>query len=344
MRRIIFFGILVLSARVSAQDPTFSQLYNFPVYYNPAAVGMNQGLHTGIIYRNQWTELPGMFNTYALTMDVQIPKVKSGFGLMLSADNEGEGHIRRKEIASVYCFSIQSSGHQKSKFSHQFQGAIQVAGVFQRIESNLLIYSDQLDPLGGVVNATGAPIPLAQKSYPDFDAGFMWRIAKLRGRNHYNNIIGFSCHHMTKPDNSFEGSDTRLPRKWTMSWSGVLPLTGKKNRGHNIATMFSTNLFTPTVLVEVQDKFVETILGFNLGYLKKFYSGTWLRVGSQMDALIIDCGIDNRNKHYAYRFGFSHDVPVGPLKLASPLITNEITLLFTFYDVFSSGHQKCPYW
>ena len=64
-----------------AQDPTFAQFYQFRTYLNPAATGSEKGLNVAMIYKNQWNYVPGGFNTYGMSVDVQSARISSGVGV-----------------------------------------------------------------------------------------------------------------------------------------------------------------------------------------------------------------------------------------------------------------------
>ena len=71
-----------------AQDPIFSQFYSAPLQINPAFAGLSENPRLGLIYRNQWPFVDQSFKTYVtynLAYDQYFSKLKSGFGLELTA-------------------------------------------------------------------------------------------------------------------------------------------------------------------------------------------------------------------------------------------------------------------
>lgn len=71
-RHLLFMCIgAAVTNKSTAQDPHFTQFYASPLYMNPAAAG--SATHDGAAaartiaqYRNQWSGLPGNFNTVNL--------------------------------------------------------------------------------------------------------------------------------------------------------------------------------------------------------------------------------------------------------------------------------------
>ena len=55
---ILFFLLMFIANNLFAQDPHYSQIFNTPVYHNPAAAGHNvENIRLTAIYRNQWNSV-----------------------------------------------------------------------------------------------------------------------------------------------------------------------------------------------------------------------------------------------------------------------------------------------
>src|ERR1700712_3953823 len=92
--------ILILSQPmilpVLAQDHIYSQFYNAPNYLNPALNGQFDGdLRMNLIYRNQWSQIPGSLTYYTFSLDYQIPKFGGGVGLMITKSSEGTAYLNK---------------------------------------------------------------------------------------------------------------------------------------------------------------------------------------------------------------------------------------------------------
>ena len=70
MKKIInILILLIISANYLAQEPVFSQFYFNPIYLNPAMSGMDNNYRLIINNKNQWSKIPGKFNTTSVSFD-----------------------------------------------------------------------------------------------------------------------------------------------------------------------------------------------------------------------------------------------------------------------------------
>src|SRR5476649_2778713 len=62
--------IMLSCSRLWAQDHMYTQFFNSPIYLNPALTGQFEGdLRMNLIYRNQFTSVPGSFNYLSGSID-----------------------------------------------------------------------------------------------------------------------------------------------------------------------------------------------------------------------------------------------------------------------------------
>ncbi|RYD86435.1 MAG: type IX secretion system membrane protein PorP/SprF, partial [Sphingobacteriales bacterium] len=94
-KRIIVIALLLVNTFCFAQDHLYSQFFNAPIYLNPALNGQFEGkLRMSMIYRNQYTTIPGNFNYISAAIDYNIPKFGGGFGLMFTRSSEGLAYLK----------------------------------------------------------------------------------------------------------------------------------------------------------------------------------------------------------------------------------------------------------
>lgn len=216
---LIFTGTIT---SLKAQDPSFSQAYYNPLYLNPAFAGTNDGLRIFLNHRNQWNYIPGQFNTSTFSMDVHELLVSSGFAVTGMRDVAGEGFLTTSKMGFTYAWGRQFK-QDRLYMSFGLSGNF----VQKSIDWNKLEFSDQFDPVYGKMYASGAEPPhaLGQTFFdPDFGVLFKW---KTRGRrNRYEALwnAGFSVHHLTRPDESFMGTESRLPERYTLHGGVLLPM------------------------------------------------------------------------------------------------------------------------
>lgn len=224
--RIVISILLILSTinLIRAQDPTFAQFYQFRMYLNPASTGSEKGLNVAMIYKNQWSYVPGGFNTYGISADVQSARLSSGIGIMAYRDEEAK--TLQTNYASLSYAYI-------AKISKNINLHIGVNGAFvnKSIDRSRLIFTDQLDPEVGVVpGGSSTNIVLRKVNFFDLDAGILLRFRYDIHDHPVHNSIGFAVHHLTRPDESFENISTKIPMRFTVHYGAMFPISRGKNK------------------------------------------------------------------------------------------------------------------
>ncbi len=316
---LFFFCGICLPAL--AQDPDFSQFYNQPMYVNPAFTGLNEGIRIGSLYRNLWSRIPGTFNTFNLSAEMQALPVNSGFGLIANNDVEGEGELHSTELGGLYSYRILVDPR-----NFVIQAGVQTSVISQSINWNKLVFSDMLDPTKGLIYPTAAPEPpQSSKAFLDVDAGALARfnLRKKRRAPWATGTFGFAVHHITQPDQSLMGMYSRLPYKVSVHAGLVIP--------YRVAGSNTKNVIAPAFLYEKQAQFQEFLLGCNV-MKEPFYAGVFYRdrnvpiLNQNTDALIADLGfVFKHSKTEEFRFGYSYDVTINDLRGSSPG-THEVSL------------------
>src|ERR1700709_1512597 len=114
MRNLVmrWFVILMLVLKVficSAQDHLYSQFFNSPLYLNPALTGQFKAdLRMNLIYRNQWTNVPGTLSYVSGSIDYNVPQFGGGIGLLFTRSSEGTAYLDKTNISGLYSYSIGS--------------------------------------------------------------------------------------------------------------------------------------------------------------------------------------------------------------------------------------------
>lgn len=215
---ILFFAALLTSLVAIAQDHMYSQFFNSPVYLNPALNGQFPGdLRMNLIYRNQYTSVPGGFNYLTASIDYNIPRFGGGVGLLFTRGSEGAAGLIKNNIAGIYSYSVGSDDFVLS-FGLQ-------AGITNRsVNYSKLIFSDQIDPQFGYIPGapTAAEPPLFDNRYY-FDAGAGINLVV----GDFN--IGGALQHINRPNESFTGTPAKLPMRVTAHASYRLDLNPYAN-------------------------------------------------------------------------------------------------------------------
>ena len=96
---LLWFGLIIITHDLNAQDPHFSQYYASPLYLNPAMTGMERDLYFGMNYRTQWQSLDFPYKTYQFSMIHPVFTQGSeknqigGLGFTIYKDQAGEGNV-----------------------------------------------------------------------------------------------------------------------------------------------------------------------------------------------------------------------------------------------------------
>ncbi len=307
----IFIGIYA-----HAQDHQYSQFFNSPVYLNPALNGQFEGdLRMNLIYRNQWTSLPGGPTYLTASIDYNVPRFGGGIGLLFTRGSEGPAYLTKNNIAGIYSYSVGSDSFVLS-FGLQ-------AGVTNRtLDMSKLVFSDQIDARTGYDGSliTSAEIPaFNNKFYFDSGAG----VNLVAG----DFMLGAAFQHINHPNESFTGAAAYLPLRTTAHISYIWDLNKYEDVGDD-----QKSYIIPTVVLYKQ----ADLQSINVGIQYKrrgINAGLSYRSGgvdgpsSMVVSLIFDLFI-NKDTGEKVRFGISHDVPSSKLSYGNTSGTTEGSLSY----------------
>jgi type IX secretion system PorP/SprF family membrane protein len=311
---IIFF--LVYSLESFAQDPTFSQFYANPLYLSPSFVGATDEYRLSLNYRDQWPNVPGVFNTYSLSFDKSMPNFSSGIGVLATYDVAGSGDLSTTNIGVLYSydFNINKQWHVRPGINFKFY--------YLGLNIGKLVFNSQITGSGTTPSIN--PPPFNKVADVDFAASALV----------YNDQIwgGFTLDHLLTPKQSFYGDNTQLPVKFNLYGGvriiGQTRLRRKLEEALSIAANF-----------QKQGKFYQTDIG--LYYFKEpLIAGIWYRgipfMTSQAgDAIIGLIGIKTKQLH----IGYSYDFTISNLMSATGG-AHEISLVYEFNSTSLGGGRK----
>jgi len=322
-----------------AQDTHFSQYDKMPLALNPALAGLNFKTQGNIMYRSQWTSVETPFNTIGASFDQRI-NAKSGnsfFGVGVSgiSDNAaartvnsldikltGSGHIKLDRLSTLG-IGIQAGFLQKSLNANNFQWGTQYDGSG---------YNDAIiQAEGGAYNVIKALDASAGIVYSYNVSDFL----RVLGNNDIQFSTGFMASHINRPKNSFNGSNERLPMKYSFFANSLISVS-------------NSNLSVgPSVLFQSQGNFRELVLGTKFRVLlqpaSKFTGfrnasaasfGVFFR---NKDALIAMLQYEVSN----YSIGMSYDLNISKLNPYSNLRGGyEITFRYAAPNPFGSSKAR----
>lgn len=234
---------LLLATALPAQDPYFSQFYANRVYLNPAYAGLDPGTTVIINYRDQWFGVPdgdittfnGSYRTYNVTGEVQMPcflqSEDVNFGAAFSAFRDEAGNAPMVTHGFGLALSHEQQLLTKSNFGHferlDLRIGIQTSMMQKSLNGNYFIYSDQLDPVIGLLND---PIVLGLRSklFPNLNAGIMLRgyhkVSKYRNTLF---TVGFNFANINEPNETLRdaANTEHLPFRTTFHFGFTRMIT-----------------------------------------------------------------------------------------------------------------------
>jgi type IX secretion system PorP/SprF family membrane protein len=297
------------------QDPTFSQFYANPLYLSPSFTGATADYRLGMNYRNQWPQVPGVFNTYSISFDKALPSFNSGVGILATYDVAGSGNLSTTNIGLLYSydFNINKEWHIRPGVNFKFY--------YLGLDIAKLIFNSQIT--GSGTSPAVTPPPFSNIADVDFTASALV----------YNEKIwaGVTLDHLLKPKTSFYGEDSNVPIKYNV-YGGVQILKKTRLR-QKIQEVLSV-----AMNFQMQENFYQTDLGLYY-YIDPLIFGLWYRgipfMTSQAgDAVIALVGFKTDQLHIGYSYDFTISNLIGSTSGA-----HEIALIFEFSNL-SLGKRK----
>jgi len=321
--------------QLKAQDPTFSQFYNNPIYYNPGYIGLNPGMRARFNYRDQWTGLPVDFKTYTFSMDMAERKIpgSGGLGLLVSSDRAGTGMIKSTNVGIGTAARIPLYENMVA------QMGFMVSYAQKSVNWSDLVFSDQLHARYGNIYQSAFEAPSSNRvSYPDFSVGGVYRFIESGSRfSGIQGTLGAAVHHVFTPNESFLGLNSPLPRKLVITGDLVLAMDQGRSSSYKAYRNNTGFKFNPAFQYEKQAEFSTYTIGMNV-LKSSVYFGIWFRNQDfnffEAKDAIFQVGINAPwSKDSRVKIMYTYDYLITELRTAGRA-SHEISLVFEF-DEFS---------
>ena len=313
-RNILVILSTLIGTFCFGQDPQFSQFYSIHLYLNPALTGNTLKGRISTSYRNQWSKIPGAFNSFTFSLDHYFEKKNSGLGLVFIRDKAGSAGLQFNSIGTGYAYNFEVS----RKLS--VRAGIKAARTWRSIDYSSLIFSSQLTEN----EAQQIILPNYQKvNYFDFASGVM-----LYSKAFW---FGSAIDHLNRPNQSLIGLESRLPLKFSMH-GGYSFATTRNDKGK------ATTILTTTAIYKSELLWDQVDIGSYISY-KVINLGVWYRgipglkhnptptslAHINQDAIILMLGIETRN----FLIGYSYDITTSKLATRSGG-SHEIVLIYEY--------------
>lgn len=326
--KILVFCLSFGYLNLQAQDHLFSQFFNAPIYLNPALTGQFDGdLRLNMIYRNQWSGLGGDLSYINAAADVYVPRLSGGIGLSLTRSSEGVAYLIKNNIAATYSYTVGGD-----EFSANF--GLQAGFTNRTIDWSKLVFGDQLDRRTGY-----APGSVSSAQLPEVSNRFFFDPAAGVNFIYRNAMLGASVNHINKPDESFSGTQARLPMRLAINASFKMPLSNTYNYMEDEGAFL-----IPSVVYYKQGNATSISAGAQFKY-RGFNTGIWYRTSQNGDSdaivlsVILDVFIKRRDTE-KIRVGLSHDATTSQLNYTNTSGTSEVSIGYEKYWENSTRTKK----
>lgn len=297
-------------AALFAQDPIYSQFYAAPLQLNPALAGNTFAPSLALNYRNQFPNFPNAYTTYSVSFDQYLERARSGVGVMILADNAGDGLIKTTKLSGFYAYRLEMTDGVFLK------GGIELGAIQVRYDWDRFVFLDQLDALGGNISISEEERPTnTNKTYFDISTGLVIFNERFYG--------GLSLKHLNTPDESILGISGNLSEGLPLRTSihGGVQIPIWQNNKSDLPTFIS-----PNVMFVKQGNFYQANLGANLS-LGVVQVGAWFRhTFSNPDAVILMFGLQKG----IIKVGYSFDWTVSNFGIQTGGGSHELSLRLNF--------------
>lgn len=315
MRILVTISMVLSLVIAQAQDPQFSQFYQAPLYLNPGFAGITPQQRVAFNHRIQWPNLPQAFATYAVSYDIFVDELRSGFGLSAMTDKMGSAGWRTTTAGLTYSYKVRIS--EKIVFSPGLYFGYGING----LDRNKLRLGDGLEyERNGQYYSLDTDLQrLGNQQYFDFNSGFLF----------YSKVLwlGASFNHMNTPNLSILNSASRLPMKTMIHGGGRLTLSSGPRSSDRASYL------TPSFVYRSQGSISQLDIGVNY-HIDPVSVGAWYRgkpfeknfiQNPGHESLIFTMGLYMKN----FTIGYSYDFSISELSTASGG-AHEISMVYEF--------------
>ena len=205
---IILIPVLLLKG-LNAQEVHFSQFFAAPLYLSPSLAGATEGSRVAFNFRDQWPKIPNTFISTAFSFDHNFKNMKSGLGILIFADQAGDGDLGLMNSGLVYSYEINVTENFYIRPGLNFQYARTGVNIAKLYTIKNISQNGQ---------TTGSASEKAYDYIQYFDLTF--------SAIGYTKLYwgGITLDHLFKPDEALitSGSQSRLPIKLSIYGGGRL--------------------------------------------------------------------------------------------------------------------------
>lgn len=310
----LWLFLLMYAQHAFAQDLHLSQYDAAPQYINPALTGVYFGESANYRfyadYRSQWKTLAGKpLTTGYMAYDMPFEKFdkKWGVGGALINDRAGAGNFNTINLLASLAYNIikaddlHSTGVQHiiksddKRIPHSLTVGLQMGFIYKSYNPNSFTYESQYNPAIGTFDS-GIPSgePYDRTNVFKFDANLGVFYKNINRYNEIRPFGGFSIYHITKPNESFTSTKSKLPMRFNIMGGIEYQVNELIKVQPNLLIMYQTRATEINIGVlgyyRINNTLSDIIAGLNYRY---------------KDALVFQVGYKQNEQH---TFRISYDI------------------------------------
>lgn len=296
----ILFGVLMslIVTTTNAQDLSYSQTYEAPLYLSPSFTGLTNGSRIGVNYRNQWPGIGRAFQNYSVSVDHFVEQFNSGIGLSWQSDNQGQGLLVDNEISILYAYEFAVSPYLFVRPGIDFH-----FGQRKIDQSKMISYTDIT--ADGKYIPGGSSIGFERYKVGRFDAGASVMI--------YNDDFwaGITVDHLMQPEVSFTDVKDKINIKTTFFCGYKLTYEDSYRGSEPKTVTFSLNYKNQASFNQLE---VGAYWYYNPIEIGVLYRGMLFKVSDEVssnDAIVPNIGFNVPS--LPLRIGYSYDMTLSKL-------------------------------
>ncbi|MEO9872985.1 PorP/SprF family type IX secretion system membrane protein [Ekhidna sp.] len=311
----IYISCMTYALISGAQDAQYSQFYSNPIYLNPAFAGTAPDTRAVFIHRIQWPNLPQAFSNSTASIDYNAGNINSGFGAIVSSEQEGTAGLRNTTAAFIYSYEANLNNKVVVR------PAIKFGYSFRDIDRSKLVLGDQVDfGVDGTPSQDPQINSIRLKNHWDIGTGILIYTKK--------NWFGVGIDHLTRPNRSLLEGEDNLPIRYSFHIGSRYPLQKLVNIGTIVPSI------APSILYRRQGQFQQIDAGASV-HLQPIIIGLYYRGMPLLkndfgrlnqDAIILVTGVE----YYNFEFNYSFDLNLSKLDPVSGGGAHEFSLVYNF--------------
>jgi type IX secretion system PorP/SprF family membrane protein len=315
---IAIFTLATATVGASAQtDAQFSQFYEVPTFYNPAAIGSTDYIKVRGGARLQWVGIDNAPQTFLGTADMPFKFLGKRFGVGVVVDQESAGLYKSLNAGAQFGFKFK-------KWGGEFTVAAQVGLYDQSFKGSEVYLPDEDDYHQSTDD--GIPMQDIHGTALDLAAGVWYQHKKF--------WAGLSCTHATSPTvgmnvaSASGGSESSSEQRYEFKADRIVYFMAGSNIPIN-NTLFD---IVQSLLVKSDFTFWSGEINARIRYNKMLYAGIGYRWD---DAVILTLAADIKN----FYIGYSYDYATSAIHTASSG-SHEVFVGYKFKLDFSDKNKN----